>query len=767
MIRLSAFVICFLAPSSAWSEVIEVRSGEHAGFSRIVMQFSDAAPWSVGRTENGYAFTTEAPDTSFDFQEVFNLIPRTRISKLTTPADGTLEIHTKQGFHADAFELREGRVVIDIKDGAPPVNSAFEVSISSLEPTGTPSSPTIEDRASQIIVSEQGTSSFSTASVDNLGENIAPLGQESVQLSEDDALTTNFFTPELDPLLETSRDTSELERALIEQLGRAASQGLLDVNLPSTRDALEYITPSTETSAELIIEPDPAENDNSHILIQTSQDRDSLVVGEARHVNESGQSCYPVNALDIAQWGAPVDEGLLLSDFRSAALEEFDAPSEKGVEDLAKYYLYLTFGSEAQLALKEFGVFVRRANALNSIAEVMDVGYASPSSSLKEQLECGGANAFWAAMSQEHFDKGTTYPVHEIGAYFSGLPLHLRRHLGPSLSERFLQVGDATAAQIIEGAISRVEGDHGDAFELLQAEMALANEEFDPALEAYEALAMADGPLAPDALMKAIKLRASQDLPVSRRMAEFAEILTIEHKHTPLESALASTSILARIHSGDADLALRNLMEAQNLERDDFSALLGSAIEKLLETGDDLTFARAAASVVQQDQTPLLPDPVKSTISERLLDVGFNELAKKFIESLDVETPQSRLSLAKISAAQGRDAAALGYLINLNSDEATQLRASLLMKLQRPEQAAEEFKSIADQDGQDAALFIAEDWGALDQSQNDTMSAVASLLMDDTVSEISANPSIPNLGELSELLQHSESTREAFSKLLE
>lgn len=126
MIRFLGYVVGFaLLPQVLFAEVITVRSGEHAGFSRLVMQFSAKTDWAFGRSEQGYEFHVPDEDIYFDTSAVFQKIPRQRIANVKG-SNGYLQVIIPENVHADVFELREGRVVIDIKDGAPDTSSEFE-----------------------------------------------------------------------------------------------------------------------------------------------------------------------------------------------------------------------------------------------------------------------------------------------------------------------------------------------------------------------------------------------------------------------------------------------------------------------------------------------------------------------------------------------------------------------------------------------------------------------------------------------------------------
>ena len=54
---LIAICSIFLA-QAALGETIQVRSGEHPTFSRLVFEFGALPEWSVSRTETGYVLVT-------------------------------------------------------------------------------------------------------------------------------------------------------------------------------------------------------------------------------------------------------------------------------------------------------------------------------------------------------------------------------------------------------------------------------------------------------------------------------------------------------------------------------------------------------------------------------------------------------------------------------------------------------------------------------------------------------------------------------------
>jgi hypothetical protein len=75
MRRFVALVALALLPQAGAAEEVPVRSGEHPGFSRLVLEFDERPPWSL-QVEGGRATLMLGPgERTFRTQDVFMRIP--------------------------------------------------------------------------------------------------------------------------------------------------------------------------------------------------------------------------------------------------------------------------------------------------------------------------------------------------------------------------------------------------------------------------------------------------------------------------------------------------------------------------------------------------------------------------------------------------------------------------------------------------------------------------------------------------------------------
>jgi hypothetical protein len=770
MIRVLILISFFTFPAYLRAATIDVISGEHADFSRLVFQYPDAEEWAISKFDEGYFLETASGSYDYNVKKVFDLIPQTRILKLESTPDGSLKIFTKPGFHLDAFDLRAGRLVVDIKDGPASVGSKFELPKEQKSQTNAQ----VDSQTDSVAIDlSAGRTLRNLLTFNDIANGaLLPILPDPESAYTNLPLENDYFSANIDPLGKQNLRVLEMEDALFGQISRAVSQGLLEADLPGKENAVEA-TKRLQSTPQLTTEPaapkiplQPEVEDKIHVRVRTATDRDQKQPTSSQ-TGMTDLSCPAETLLAIETWGEPPQDGLLLSEFRSSVLGEFDQSLTQGVEKLAKYYLYLSFGAEAKMVLNEFGVFAPNAQFLRLIADVMDEGYSDSYGLLSDFSQCPGSTAFWAIAAREDLSDESNIPSEQIASYFSALPLHLRQHLGPQLSERFLEIGDLKTARVIQNALSRVEAIHGDAFDLLSAEMQLVDGNIDQAISTLTDISREDGPSAAEALIRSIDVRTEQGRNIDQKTAELAEVLMIEHRGTSLESDLARVSILARIFSGDPSVALEALarQNTQNLLTvDDQMKLVNAATVKFTLNFDDLMFAKEALMLNDTGANKYLTDDTKSQIAKRMLSIGFPDLATRFANFDEELTNSKRLLLGQIAMQNGNQTDALIYLLGAEGQDAALMRAELYLELDMPEKAAEEFALTNQQVAADDANFLAEDWGRLSTSEDKKFAMVADHLNDEMIA-----PAIDKditISAAQDLLNRSQTSRAIFDDLV-
>lgn len=138
---------------------------------------------------------------------------------------------------------------------------------------------------------------------------------------------------------------NESEQRLLQQIGRAARQGLIATGvdgLPGT--AVAGVDPLGRSDRPL--------NPLDHIAVTSAVDRETGLMAGPDTASNQQMHCLPDRAVAIQNWGDDSPFADQVSALRSALVREFDDVDQDSVFALARSYLYFGFGAEARAMLK-------------------------------------------------------------------------------------------------------------------------------------------------------------------------------------------------------------------------------------------------------------------------------------------------------------------------------------------------------------------------------------------------------------------------------
>lgn len=639
MIRLVMMFITLAFSASA--ETARVISGEHADFTRLVVELPQAEDWTVGRTPMGYAFAPRGLSRpGYDLSRVWDRIPRTRLQALRAdPETGALHLTLACPCHVFPFEYRPGMVVLDIKDGPPPAGSVFEAAFSRLGDGGdavtTPplAKPTVYDW----------------------------LGRTRPVAGETSPLPLATGSTSLDPL----RDE------LLEQISRGATQGVVEMVLPGRPPEVEDQNLGTLPWSRIRIGEMPG--------VRLGGDP------SAQGLTADGSACIDDAILDLPAWGGDRPALELLAEARSGLLGEFDRIETEAVMRSVRLHLYLGFGAEAAqiAALLEGGEVTNEVRAYLSMARLID-GKSDPGTPFAGMLACDSAAALWAALSYDRLPSGSQVNADAIARSFLALPPQLRRTLGPGLAEKLLQRGDAEAARIIRDAIQRSPDSSSAEVSLLDARAELqANR--NEAARSLAQTSIEQGMKSAEGLLALVEAHFRDAEPLSADVAE--ALLAFQREAASVDEALAlqRAVILALALSGQTEDAFA-YAEQSGLDVAD----LWQVAQKRA-TDDD--FLRHAVLDLGDPAPPAKPE-VALAVAQRLVGLGFAEAALAWLGPVtENDSAQRRRVAAQAELLRGDARKALALLATLADPEDEALRAKALVQLGRIQPARQAYEA--------------------------------------------------------------------------
>lgn len=407
---------------------IRLTSGEHAYFSRIVIFFDNIQDWQFGRSPDGYTLIYSDAATGFEMGEVYQFIPRTRVSGVSHDAS-TRRINFTLACecHADAFALRGGNLALDFKDGPPPPNSRFEALITgeSMEgavreaPAPRPTSALVETsgekpqrpqtNATRLTLSVSGPNPFEEAL--------------SQQLTEEEALPVR------------APDQIQLRNSMLRGLSDALSAGLVD-----PVDASPFQAIGTPLS--------PPQNRN------TIEDHMDLTNQLLRDVERFATSPPPTTCPEGPDFAGFDPETLVkrVADLRRESVDGQFRDVPEVMEDLAEHYLFMGFGAEARSSIK-LAPDSKHADVILGIAAVLDEDPLPPI--LEDLASCQNSLSLWYVLAFPDGREIAEKTRETALRTFSSLPSHLRAQLGTRLAQTFALSGDRAAVALVENALNR------------------------------------------------------------------------------------------------------------------------------------------------------------------------------------------------------------------------------------------------------------------------------------------------------------------------
>jgi hypothetical protein len=623
MIRTLALILALGVPAQA--ETARVISGEHADFTRLVIELPRAAEWTVGRRDQGYGFATRT-DTqpAYDLSSVWQRIPRSRLADLTIdPVSGSLSLVLGCDCHVFSFDYANGIVVLDIREGPAPPASVFEA------PFALPAAVTPMVEA--------------TASYDWLAGSDAGRRQRSAAPS----LPLDTGSVSLEPL----RDE------LLEQIAKGAADGLVDMDLPGKPPKLSAV--------------DHAELPWSHVRIG---EQPGVTVTNPGHLiaeQPAGAACPDPDILDLPGWGKGRSAIDLMAETRSGLFGEFDHPDADAILRSARVLLYLGFGAEARQHLAMSGGGVGGDVSLYlSLSRLVD-GETDPATPFAAMLDCEGPASLWAALAHDRLPAGPAVNRDAVLQAFLGLPAHLRRHLGPALAQKFLDLDDAEAVRLIRDAVERTPDAEPSSVALLDARAELHQGDADAArLHAETAVAL-DGDKAEN-LVALVEAHFRKLQPLGPEIPAALQALRRETAGSTVGQSVDRAVVLALALSGQTAAAL---------DAPPPTSALSDLWQVVAARATDDDFLRQAVFPAGAPIPDVSAD-ARRAAADRLLSLGFADAALIWLGPVSPSDPVELRLLAASAQLARRDArAALTLLDGVPDPKSDGLRAEALLQL--------------------------------------------------------------------------------------
>lgn len=656
-------------PAAAAPEGGTIRSGEHGGFSRLVLEIDPRTEWSLETTAGRAIIRFPRRSLNFTTEQIFERIPRTRILDVTV-------------------DRASGETAVTVDLGCDcRVSTAF-----------------VAARYLALDISDRDGEAPPEPPVLDAEETAAQEGRETVIIaSAEDALRREIERAAGQGVVEFSSEPPVLPKNPI-VFAAAAPNASPPPPMPRPRpgdNGARVLTPNRFAQAQPIPGAAPMRPVNNSLaaLESTGQihattvyDRDNSKARAQREQATVSPTCLPDAAFTVSDWTTGDVWSSTLGSLRTRLVGEFDRPDPEVLKTLARFYLGTGFGAETRALLAGFpnAELPERALLLD-MAAVVDGGVAAPDGPLALSNPCPGQHALWLAL-------GGQAPVYAGAASFAAADLAfadlspgMRLRVGPAFIDRLIDARQFAEAQQILDVTARSDVQPTRALLLAEARMEAANGDNIKAIADMATLASGDDEIALEAMMRATRLGVDAAVPLPELLVLDLRGTALQYRHSPVEPELRALLVETLAAQGnlagavsEARLGMTDLPDA----RERFSALavrvLGQAapgtapglyVETVLESEDLLAAAPPA-------------DPARRAVGANLVALGLPTPALRILTpAIEAGDRRARLVAADAQMQLGNADLARMMLADMNGPVSSEIRAESLAASGRYDEA--------------------------------------------------------------------------------
>ncbi|MEJ6393022.1 hypothetical protein V8J82_07145 [Gymnodinialimonas sp. 2305UL16-5] len=450
-----AIGICLGGPGLA--QTIPIQSGDHAGFTRLVLPIGGNRDWSLQRIDDTeWALELMPSVDGFDTSQIFNLIQRNRLADVTTE-DG-LSLSLACNCTVTAFRYDTRFLVVDIADPEPDAPAAELEEARAAERAAAASAlpnlaQLLPGRAVQGFDPEIAMSDPGQIPDQPVAEEPAPLETATAA----DLPRQDIPNPRI----------AEAAEIMAEQLARAAASGLLDAALdqpltvadpvaePLPTEIPEFAPNPEEPGAEDMAENIPDTPDlfpTGPLPIRAESALDAgLNIELSRPTRAVPGSCTGAT-FNIRDWATGAGFEQDLGELRDGLYDERDNLVLSIAEDLARHYIYYGFGAEAIFWLDQIP---EAPLDLRYVAALLDGAERTGFPSVTVPSDCSDGELLWRYLANAVEPDLLPEEVDAVQRGFHALPPSLRDHIGPSLARRFHSDDEVSATRNVREALHR------------------------------------------------------------------------------------------------------------------------------------------------------------------------------------------------------------------------------------------------------------------------------------------------------------------------
>ncbi len=664
------FVVWLLsALPLAAQQVVSVSSGEHDGFTRLVLRISPDVVWEVNGERGTVRVQFPNQALRFSTAQVFDRISHDRITdiaEIQSESGSVLQLTLPCRCDVQSFAFNGEYIVVDVYDGPKlsPVEGGGEIGAqwqpdalpyiqASNGPVRFTADVMVEAPVQPYLLPEPSASKPDTAPY--VESPSVPEQRGVAEASPHENIVVDMeamsgaAVANMNSQVDAQDDPAMLARIeeaqaqLLAQLTRAADQGLVNfVPAPVKSEEVVATVPNPP------LPPEPAAPVVDPQLLQQLSARTAYSHGSEDALSDivnqfSMPQCQEDSQFSMEGWGGEDGFSTRLAALRGKLVGEFDTPDPLVTEEIVQLYLRYGLGAEARLILRESGVEIENSPLYNDMAAIIEGEPELVTGPIAQGAGCGGAHEMWylaAGLGRNKVLEPLT-----ITDSFSSYPIEVRSLIGPPLAQSFIERDQVDVAHVVLEIVRRAESGVTPAQKMAEAKVMETLGDLENAANVYRGLATDNSEIAPEALIAYARTLLATEKPLPDSLLVDLESSAFFNRKTANADRLRLWEIRVRNAVQGADKALAQLSE--NLQtRPEIDGPLRQIAAEIFEkaTAEQTGDYRYAQLVLQYadllEQGPE-GDAARLKIAEEMAGIGLPEIA------LDVMVPNLTRADAK------------------------------------------------------------------------------------------------------------------------
>lgn len=777
---IGALILMLFSGHGAWAQTVVVRAGEHADFTRIVFNVPDRMDVALTYSDRGIDLRFDREGLVFSTDSVFDLIPTTRLTAIEARTQASSEGEPLPNETNAETDRRDRPVVmlslacrcdiqtswagdrafvVDIRDETVLSAALFAVpelerqarpdAVLQLNPAASPEIRPANAGNRPVRPANQTNATPTTAAPERqtdtarqpMSETEKPgVGSVAFLIADAQERLQELRAAQASGPTQYSDRVRDSQGAILQQIGRAATQGLLEPRaelLPDVGDIeMGESAPSpdvvqTTRANEQMMDKGPAEGmsepaNNITINAQTSMDQ---AMSERLNIAmQDGQTpgCMNPARVDAAAWAKDAPFIDQIGALRSDIIGEFDQPVPGAIKKLARFYVHFGFGAEAAQVMTMLPKEAQPDAALLAMVNILEEGHDGANSVLGGYMDCDPLVAVWSLLSYEKVPGNEPIDPDGIVRGILNFPVHLRAHVGPIVGEKLRVAGYPGAADHIARALLRNEDTKSTAAAFLNSVNYNVGPDDGPSEAELGEVIADNGQPSAEALLLLINTRLDADTPMSEDMAQLAGAYTTELRDVPMGQEMARAYILSLAVSGMMDNAFVELDRLTGAGPVPLDGTLSDLMDLVARKADDPTFLTHTIGASSAARFAI-DDTVGNAVASRLINLGFPDQADAFVAPMALgEAERARkLIRAEIALINEKPRQAELELLGETGDDVMAMIARARSMAGEHNAAQNIFAQINAQEDAERQAFLDGDWDTLQGSADPVIAAVA------------------------------------------